>query len=353
MKKLKLQSLHKRENELANANRQLEILSNGIFKSGELPKFKDKIAEAGHFPLRPKKLEILQINLGYMCNQVCEHCHVDAGPDRMEIMTRETMMQCLEVIRNTGAHTLDLTGGAPEMNPEFRWFVEEASKAGIEDFIVRSNLTIIRANKKYYDLPDFFKKHNVHVVSSMPHYTRGKTDKQRGEGVFDKSIKALQELNAIGYGLPGSSLRLDLVYNPTGAFLPGNQDSLEKDFKKALSEDFGIQFHSLFAITNLPISRFLDYLIASENYEDYMHSLVDAYNPAAVENVMCTNTISISWDGWLYDCDFNQMLGLKVDSKVKHISEYNEDLLNDRNIIMSQHCYGCTAGAGSSCQGEV
>ena len=353
MTKLKLQSLHKRENELANANRQLEILSNGMFKSGELPKFKDKIAEAGHFPLRPKKLEILQLNLGYMCNQVCEHCHVDAGPDRKEIMTRETMMQCLEVIRNTGAHTLDLTGGAPEMNPEFRWFVEEASKAGIEDFIVRSNLTIIRANKKHYDLPDFFKKHNVHVVSSMPHYTRGKTDKQRGEGVFDKSIKALQELNAIGYGLPGSSLRLDLVYNPTGAFLPGNQDSLEKDFKKALAEDFGIQFHSLFAITNLPISRFLDYLIASENYEDYMHSLVEAYNPAAVENVMCTNTISISWDGWLYDCDFNQMLGLKVDSKVKHISEYNEDLLNDRNIIISQHCYGCTAGAGSSCQGKV
>ena len=353
MTKLKLQSLHKRENELANANRQLEILSNGIFKSGELPKFKDKIAEAGHFPLRPKKLEILQINLGYMCNQVCEHCHVDAGPDRKEIMTRETMVQCLEVISNTGAHTLDLTGGAPEMNPDFRWFVEEASKAGIEDFIVRSNLTIIRANKKFYDLPDFFKKHNVHVVSSMPHYTRGKTDKQRGEGVFDKSVKALQELNAIGYGLPGSSLRLDLVYNPTGAFLPGNQDSLEKDFKKALSEDFDIQFHNLFAITNLPISRFLDYLIASENYEDYMHSLVDAYNPAAVENVMCRNTISISWDGWLYDCDFNQMLGLKVDSKVKHISEYNEDLLNDRNIIISQHCYGCTAGAGSSCQGKV
>jgi len=353
MIKLKTQSLHKRESELANANRQLEILSNGIFKSGELPKFKDKIAEVGHFPLRPKKLEILQINLGYMCNQVCEHCHVDAGPDRKEIMTRETMMQCLEIIRNTGAHTLDLTGGAPEMNPDFRWFVEEASKVGIEDFIVRSNLTIIRANKKHYDLPDFFKKHNVHVVSSMPHYTRGKTDKQRGEGVFDKSIKALQELNAIGYGLPGSSLRLDLVYNPTGAFLPGNQDSLEKDFKKALSEDFGIQFHSLFAITNLPISRFLDYLIASENYEDYMHSLIDAYNPAAVENVMCTNTISISWDGWLYDCDFNQILGLKVDSKVKHISDYNEDLLNDRNIIISQHCYGCTAGAGSSCQGKV
>jgi len=353
MAKLKTQSLHKRESELANSNRQLEILSNGIFKSGELPKFEDKIAKIGQFPLRPKKLEILQINVGYMCNQVCEHCHVDAGPDRKEIMTKETMQQCLEVIKNSSAHTLDLTGGAPEMNPNFRWFVEEASRAGIKDFIVRSNLTIIRANKKYYDLPEFFKKHNVHVVSSMPHWTRGKTDKQRGEGVFDQSIKTLQELNAIGYGMPNSNLKLDLVYNPSGAFLPGDQASMEKDFKKALLEDFNIQFHNLFAITNLPISRFLDYLIASENYEDYMYALVEAYNPTAVAKVMCTNTISVSWDGWLYDCDFNQMLDLKVASKVKHISDYNEDLLNDRNIVISQHCYGCTAGAGSSCQGTL
>jgi len=346
-------SLHKRESDLANANRQLELLSNGIFANGELPTFKDKIAETNQFPLTPNKLEILQINLGYMCNQVCEHCHVDAGPDRKEIMTRETMMQCLEVIKKTEAHTLDLTGGAPEMNPEFRWFVEEASKAGIKDFIVRSNLTIIRANKKYYDLPEFFKKHNVHIVSSMPHWTRGKTDKQRGDGVFDKSIKALQELNVIGYGMPDSKLRLDLVYNPSGAFLPGDQASMQNEFKKALKEDFDIQFHNLFAITNLPISRFLDYLIASDNYEDYMYSLVEAYNPAAVSSVMCTNTISISWDGWLYDCDFNQMLELKVASKVKHISNYNEELLQNRKIIISQHCYGCTAGAGSSCQGTV
>lgn len=348
-----IKSLHKRESNLANANKQLEFLSNGIFANGDLPKFKDKIAETNLFPLTPNKLEILQINLGYMCNQVCEHCHVDAGPDRKEIMTRDTMMQCLNVIKTTGAHTLDLTGGAPEMNPEFRWFVEEASKAGIKDFIVRSNLTIIRANKKYYDLPEFFKKHNVHVVSSMPHWTQGKTDKQRGDGVFDKSIKALQELNAVGYGMPDSHLRLDLVYNPSGAFLPGDQKALESDFKKALKADFDIQFHNLFAITNLPISRFLDYLIASDNYEDYMYSLVEAYNPAAVSSVMCTNTISISWDGWLYDCDFNQMLELKVASKVKHISDYNEDLLQNRNIIISQHCYGCTAGAGSSCQGTV
>ena len=346
-------SLLARNNDLANTERQLEILSNGMFADGELPTFAKKIKETSQFPLRPKKLEILQINVGYMCNQVCAHCHVDAGPDRKEIMTRETMQPCLEVIKKTGAHTLDLTGGAPEMNPNFRWFVEEASKVGIKDFIVRSNLTIIRANKKYHDLPEFFKKHNVHVVSSMPHWTRGKTDKQRGDGVFDKSIQALKDLNAVGYGIPDSPLRLDLVYNPSGAFLPGDQMALEADFKKALKEDFSIDFHNLFAITNLPISRFLDYLIASENYEDYMYALVEAYNPAAVENVMCTNTLSISWDGWLYDCDFNQMLNLKVASKVKHISEYNEELLQNRNIIINQHCYGCTAGAGSSCQGVV
>jgi len=346
-------SLKKQNKELANTERQLEILSNGIFRDNELPTFANKLKEIGKFPLRPKKLEILQINLGYMCNQVCAHCHVDAGPDRKEIMTRETMKQCLEVIKKTNATTLDLTGGAPEMNPNFRWFVEQASKAGINDFIVRSNLTIIRANKKYYDLPQFFKDNKVHVVSSMPHWTRGKTDKQRGDGVFDKSIKALQELNLMGYGMPGSSLKLDLVYNPSGAYLPGNQESMERDFKKALLEDFGIHFHNLFTITNLPISRFLDYLLASDNYEEYMYSLVDAYNPTAVENVMCTNTLSVSWDGWLYDCDFNQMLGLKVASKVKHISDYNEELLNNRNITISQHCYGCTAGEGSSCQGTV
>jgi radical SAM/Cys-rich protein len=211
----------------------------------------------------------------------------------------------------------------------------------------------MRANRKYYDLPEFFARYNVHVVSSLPHYTRGKTDKQRGDGVFDQSIKALQELNRVGYGMPDSPLILDLVYNPSGAFLPGDQAALQADFKKALREDFGIEFHNLFTITNLPIARFLDYLVASENYEEYMTALVDAYNPEAVKNVMCTNTISVSWDGWLYDCDFNQMLGLKVASKVKHISEFREDLLQDREIVISQHCYGCTAGAGSSCQGAV
>ena len=350
---MQLKSLKKRENELANAKRQLEILSNGIFQNEELPTFRSKLKTLNKFPLLPKTLEILQINVGYMCNQVCAHCHVDAGPDRKEIMTRQTMQQCLDVISMTGAHTLDLTGGAPEMNPDFRWFVEEATKVGVKDVIVRSNLTIITANKKYNDLPEFFKKHKVHVISSMPHWTEGKTDKQRGDGVFDASIKALKMLNAVGYGMPGSELKLDLVYNPSGAFLPGDQTALEADFKKALFTNFDIQFHHLFSITNLPISRFLDYLIASENYEDYMYNLVEAFNPAAVDNVMCTNTLSVSWDGWLYDCDFNQMLELKVNSPVQHISDFNKETLNKRSICISQHCYGCTAGAGSSCQGTV
>jgi radical SAM/Cys-rich protein len=250
-------------------------------------------------------------------------------------------------------NTLDLTGGAPEMNPNFRWFVEEATKIGVKDFIVRSNLTIILANKSYHDLPEFFAKHHIHVISSLPYYKREKTDKQRGDGVFDKSIKALQMLNEVGYGKENSHLKLDLVYNPSGAFLPTDQMALQNDFKKALKEDFDIDFNALYAITNLPISRFLDFLIASDNYEDYMYALVEAYNPKAVENVMCRNTISVSWDGYLYDCDFNQMLDLKVAAKSQHISSFNTDELTQRNIIISQHCYGCTAGAGSSCQGAV
>lgn len=348
-----IKSLQARKNNLSDPVEQLKYLSNGIFGNGELPLFREKIAVTGDLPLKPKKLEILQLNLGYMCNQVCAHCHVDAGPDRKEIMTRETMQLCLDVINKSGAHTLDLTGGAPEMNPNFRWFVEEASKAGIRDFIVRSNLTILVANKKYYDLPEFFKKHNVHVVSSLPFYKKEKTDRQRGSGVFDKSIQALKMLNAVGYGREDSGLKLDLVYNPAGAFLPANQQALERDFKKALKEDFDIDFNELFCITNLPISRFLEYLIVSENYEDYMTALVEAYNPAAVENVMCKNTLSVSWDGWLYDCDFNQMLGLKVASEVKHLRDFQPQILQDREICVSQHCYGCTAGAGSSCQGSV
>lgn len=350
---MKIKSLKSRQDSLAQTEKQLEILNGGIFEDGTLPTFKEKVKNSNIQQVRPTGLEILQINVGYMCNQVCSHCHVDAGPDRKEIMTQETMEQILHVLRNSKINTVDLTGGAPEMHPQFRWFVEEIRKTEVEEIIVRSNLTIILANKKYNDLPEFFSEHKIHVISSLPFYKRNKTDRQRGDGVFDSSIKALQMLNAVGFGLPNSELQLDLVYNPSGAFLPGDQKALELDFKKALAEDFNIKFNLLFTITNLPISRFLDYLIASENYEEYMHALVDAFNPSAVGNVMCTNTISVSWEGFLFDCDFNQMLDLKVDSTIAHISEFNSTVLDDRNIRLSQHCYGCTAGAGSSCQGSI
>ena len=350
---MKIKSLKSRQDSLAQTEKQLEILNGGIFEDGTLPTFKEKLKNSNIQQVRPTGLKILQINVGYMCNQVCSHCHVDAGPDRKEIMTQETMEQILHVLRNSKINTVDLTGGAPEMHPQFRWFVEEIRKTEVEEIIVRSNLTIILANKKYNDLPEFFSEHKIHVISSLPFYKRNKTDRQRGDGVFDSSIKALQMLNAVGFGLPNSELQLDLVYNPSGAFLPGDQKALELDFKKALAEDFNIKFNLLFTITNLPISRFLDYLIASENYEEYMHALVDAFNPSAVGNVMCTNTISVSWEGFLFDCDFNQMLDLKVDSTIAHISEFNSTVLDDRNIRLSQHCYGCTAGAGSSCQGSI
>ncbi|UII22059.1 arsenosugar biosynthesis radical SAM (seleno)protein ArsS [Fulvivirga ligni] len=349
-----IKSLQATQHKLSDTREQLQVLSNGIFKDGTLPTFKNKLEPINEFPLKPGQIEIFQVNVGYMCNQVCKHCHVDAGPDRKEIMTRETMQQCIDVIKKTNIHTLDLTGGAPEMNPDFRWFVEEACKAGVEEIIVRSNLTIILANPKYHDLPEFFKKNNVRVVSSLPFYQPDKTDRQRGEGVFDKSIKALQMLNEVGYGQAGSGLVIDLVYNPSGAFLPGDQSQLERDFKKELKENYNIDFNSLFTITNLPISRFLDFLLRSDNYEDYMEKLVMSFNPAAVKGVMCRNTISVDYEGYLYDCDFNQMLDLKVEKAAgQHIKDFDLNKLENRNIIINQHCYGCTAGAGSSCQGTV
>ena len=349
-----IKSLHARHHQLANQQRQVEILENGIFKEGKLPTFRKKIESVGHFPLQPAKLEIFQVNIGYMCNQVCKHCHVDAGPDRKEIMTRETMQKCLDVLAKTKIKTLDITGGAPEMNPDFRWFVSEAHAAGVEEIIVRSNLTILTANPKYNDLPEFFKNNNVRVVSSLPFYNADKTDRQRGEGVFKDSITGLQMLNEIGYGREGFGLILDLVYNPTGAFLPGDQKELERDFKHELKAHFGIDFNNLFTITNIPISRFLDFLIESENYEDYMEKLINAFNPAAVAGVMCRNTISIDWQGNLYDCDFNQMLGLKTEQTAgQHISTFDVSKLEKREIVISQHCFGCTAGAGSSCQGST
>ncbi|MGK7389295.1 MAG: arsenosugar biosynthesis radical SAM (seleno)protein ArsS [Candidatus Cyclobacteriaceae bacterium M2_1C_046] len=348
-----IKSLHARHHDLSDVVSQLKVLSNGPFEY-RLPKFAAKIKETGHLPLKPVKIEIFQVNVGYMCNQTCKHCHVDAGPDRKEIMDKETMQKCIDILKKTDIQTLDLTGGAPEMNPDFRWFVTEAVNAGVKEIIVRSNLTIILANPKYHDLPEFFKQNKVRIVSSLPYYQKSKTDRQRGEGVFQKSIDALKMLNAVGYGKEGSGLTLDLVYNPTGAFLPGSQQELEADYKKALKENFNIDFNSLFTITNLPIARFLEFLVNTDNYEEYMEKLVMAFNPAAVEGVMCRNTISIDYDGHIYDCDFNQMLGLKVERSAGiHIDEFDLNKLEKRNIVINQHCYGCTAGAGSSCQGTV
>ncbi len=336
----------------SNPEAQLEHLESGIFDH-ELPKFMEKLNEAGWNKLTPSRLEIFQVNIGKMCNQVCQHCHVDAGPDRKEIMTQETMQLILNAIPASGAHTLDLTGGAPEMHPHFRWFVEQALLTGVKDVIVRCNLTIILANKKYHDLPEFFAANNIHVVSSLPFYKKDKTDKQRGDGVFEKSIEALKMLNRVGYGMPNTGLKLDLVYNPAGAFLPAAQSALESEFKKSLMEEYGVSFNQLFTITNIPISRFLDYLIASDNYEDYMDLLVSSFNASAISGVMCRNTLSVGWDGQLFDCDFNQMLELPLSTKGKHIADFSVEDWNKREIVVSQHCYGCTAGAGSSCQGAT
>jgi len=268
-------------------------------------------------------------------------------------MTRETMQQCLDVLqRNPQFTTVDITGGAPEMNPDFRWFAGQIADLG-RHLIVRCNLTIILANKKYHDLPLFYKQHKMELVSSLPFYTQDRTDRQRGKGVFDDSVKALQKLNEVGYGREGTGLILNLVYNPAGAFLPPSQQALEREYKQALFQQYNIQFNNLLAITNLPISRFLDYLLTSGNYEMYMEKLVNAYNPVAAARVMCRNTISVGCDGFLYDCDFNQMLELKVNCNSTHITNFNMHYLNKRNIVIGQHCYGCTAGAGSSCGGAV
>ncbi len=345
-------SLKGNNHELADTFIQLDVLNRPASNGQRFASFQEKVENLGFKPFRPTGIDILQVNVGKMCNQVCKHCHVDAGPDRKEIMTRETMGQILEAVKAAKVKTVDLTGGAPEMNPGFRWFVEELSALGCH-IIVRCNLTIILANPKYNDLPEFFKKHNVEVVSSLPHFSARRTDSQRGEGVFEKSIKALQMLNKVGYGMEGSGLTLNLVYNPSGAFLPPGQESLQYDFKRKLREEYSIEFNSLFAITNIPISRFLEYLVSTGNYEAYMEKLVNAFNPATVANVMCRNTVSIGWDGFLYDCDFNQMLDLKVSSRAKHISEFDPKELENRNIVLNQHCYGCTAGSGSSCGGEI
>ena len=353
--KQKTKSLSARGAELSDTFFQLNVLSGKDERGSRLPSFAEKINNLGYKPLRTTDLEIFQLNIGKLCNQTCAHCHVDAGPDkRVENMDKATLERCLEIIASVPTiHTVDITGGAPEMNPHFRWFVEECRKLD-KKVIDRCNLTIIQANKKYHDLPEWFKENQVSVVSSLPYFSKSRTDGQRGDGVFEDSIKSLQQLNAVGYGKPGTGLTLDLVYNPSGAFLPASQASLEAEFKRQLKRKYDIEFNNLFAITNLPVSRFLDYLLETGNYEEYMQKLVEAFNPMTVEGLMCRNTLSVSWDGYMYDCDFNQMLDLKVASSgSKHINDFDLENLRERPIVLMQHCYGCTAGAGSSCGGEI
>lgn len=345
-----MKSLLGRNHALASTGEQVALLerSPSVTKS-----FQAHLAEAGLYPLRPTAIEIFQVNVGKQCNQTCKHCHVDAGPDRKEMMSRELMEQCIAILNDNPIQTVDITGGAPEMHPDFRWFVAQCHALG-KKVMVRCNLTIILANKKFNDLPEFFKAHEVEVVSSLPFYNADRTDRQRGEGVFEKSITALQMLNAVSYGKDNSGLILNLVYNPTGALLPGSQAELETQFKKILHEKYGVVFNNLFTITNMPISRFLEYLVSSGNLDKYMDKLVQAFNASAAAGVMCRNTLSIGWDGYIYDCDFNQMLDLKVSSeRAQHINSFDWTSLSTREIVLNQHCFGCTAGAGSSCGGAT
>lgn len=344
---------YNKQKEEAEALRQLQVLELVTTQSENIPSFKDKLKEHNISSLKPIGLDVFQVNVGKMCNQTCRHCHVNAGPGRQEIMTKETMQSCLDAIKKFNIPVVDLTGGAPELNPNFRWFVKACHDLG-KRIIVRCNLTILLEADEYNDLPDFFAENGVEVVSSLPFYDATRTDKVRGKGVFETSIKALKMLNARGYGKPDSGLLLDLVYNPAGAFLPASQCMLETEFKEHLLNEHGIVFNKLLALTNLPISRFLNYLVNTDNYVSYMEELVNAFNPLAAENVMCLNMISVSWDGYLFDCDFNQMLNMKVyNDERNHVSNFDLDYLLKREVKVSQHCYGCTAGAGSSCGGET
>ena len=318
---------------------------------GRFPAFNAVLARHDLHPLRATGIEIFQINVGKLCNQTCRHCHVDAGPDRTERMTRETAEACIGALEQTDAGTVDITGGAPELNENFRYLVD-ASLARGRHVMDRSNLTVLLLRSQS-DLAQFLADREVEVIASLPYFLAERTDAQRGAGVFDKSIRALQLLNRLGYGQDGS-LRLNLVYNPTGAFLPGDQDALEREFKRELDRRYQIRFDRLYTITNLPISRFLDFLLETGNYEGYMERLVNAFNPAAARALMCRNTLSVGWDGQLYDCDFNQMLEDTVGfGAPTHIRDFSPELLENRRIVTGLHCYGCTAGAGSSCGGTT
>ncbi len=313
--------------------------------------FDEKLSEHG-MELRAAAVDTLQVNVGKLCNQACKHCHVDASPARTEIMSREVAEQVIAAVRRFRIGTLDITGGAPELNPSFRYLVAEARAAGAQ-VMVRHNLTVMfEAGQE--DLPEFFGAHAVEVVSSLPYFLEQQTDAQRGRGVFEKSIAALRRLNAIGYGEAGSGLLLHLVYNPVGAFLPPAQGAIEADFKRELAARYRVSFNRLYTITNMPIKRFLDYLRRSGNEERYMRKLVAAFNPQAVEGLMCRSLISVDWLGRLYDCDFNQMLELPVAPELPQtIADFDPAQLAGRRIMTGAHCFGCTAGAGSSCGGAV
>jgi radical SAM/Cys-rich protein len=313
--------------------------------------FDEKLARYG-LRLRASTVQTLQVNVGKLCNQACKHCHVDAGPKRTEIMTRETAEQVIAAVRKFRISTLDLTGGAPELNPNFRYLVIEARTAGAH-VMVRHNLTVM-FELGQADLPDFFRAQQVEVISSLPYFLEQQTDAQRGNGVFTKSVEAVRRLNAVGYGVEGSGLLLNLVYNPVGAFLPPPQASIEADFKRELQARYGLVFNRLFTITNMPIKRFLDYLRRSGNEERYLRKLVEAFNPATVDGLMCRTLVSVDWMGRLYDCDFNQMLELNVSDELpQHITDFDPAAFAERHIVTGAHCFGCTAGAGSSCGGAV
>lgn len=340
-------TLRKLNSPLASSEQQRQLLDDLSLRS-----FAESVADAGLRPLRAYGVEVLQINVGKRCNQTCAHCHVDAGPERKEVMTRPVLEACLDLLARSAIPTLDITGGAPEMHPDFREIVERASALG-RHVMDRCNLTITRLPNYAY-LPEFMAAHRVEVVASLPAYAVKQTDTQRGDGVFEDSLQALRHFNSLGYGKEGTGLMLNLVTNPVGAFLPGNQRSLERDWKSQLKRRYGIEFNSLYTITNMPISRFLDFLLRSGNLAAYMEKLVTAFNPATVEGLMCRSTLSVGWDGCLYDCDFNQMLELELEPRAPQtVFNVTIESLSTRIIQVGQHCYGCTAGLGSSCGGAT
>jgi len=346
-----LKTLYRTGNPLASPAEQLRILQDS--QRVAAPSFSDKLGECGVSLLYRQSLTTLQINVGKVCNQTCTHCHVDAGPDRRESMTHETVRQVIEFLAKSNVQTLDITGGAPEMNPHFRMLVQEARKLE-KQVIDRCNLTILLANR-FTDLPKFLAEHQVHIIASLPCYLEENCDAQRGSGVFAKSIEAIRKLNELGYAQPNSNLFLDLVYNPTGLGLPPEQHKLEAAYQSELDTRYGIQFTKLLTITNMPVSRFLDDLLRRGKYEEYLAMLVNRFNPSTLDNLMCRSMLSVDWNGFIYDCDFNQMLDLAIDDKGDrvHISTLTDELLSERPIRVANHCYGCTAGCGSSCGGSL